>query len=144
MPGSAVNPTLDIIDTILAEAAFHSLLGALQAGGMVDELKGSGPFTLFAPTDEAFGKLAAGSVQQLEKPENAAALKRLLHGHIVKGLYSAGDLRQRQSIEALSGARYDIESSGAGVVLGGAELPGHSIACTNGVIHVLDSVLGVS
>jgi transforming growth factor-beta-induced protein len=141
MLGSAINPVLDIIDTILAEAAFKALLCALQTARMVDQLKGSGPFTLFAPTDEAFAKLPAGGIQQLEKPENAAKLMRLLEGHLVKGEHNVPDLRQRQGIEAVSGAQYSIVTSGASITLGGAHILGHGIACTNGVIHVLDTVL---
>ncbi len=141
MLGSAVNPSLDIIDTILAETSFRSLLSALQAVQMIDQLKGPGPFTVFAPTDQAFQKLPEGSLREWEKPENTEKLRRLLEGHIVSGVHSAPDLRQRLNIESLTGAKYGIVSSGQDLSLGGAHVLGHPIACTNGVIHVVDAVL---
>lgn len=141
MPGSAVNPTLDIIDTILAEASFKTFLGALQTAGMVDALKSSGPFTIFAPTDQAFDALPPGCVQGLEKPEHLAMLIALLEGHIVKGKHGSSDLRQRMTITAANGKVYNLVASGEHITVGNAHVLGHPIPCTNGVIHVIDSVL---
>lgn len=126
---------------MMAETSFRTLLGAIQTVRMVDRLQGSGPFTLFAPTDEAFAKLPAGTMENLEKPVNAAKLERFLNAHLVKGRYGSNDLSQRLSIETVGGAVYDVLTNAAGIRVGGAHLLGREIACTNGVIHALDTVL---
>lgn len=143
MPGSAVNPTSDIIDTILDEASFKTFLSALQTAGLVDILKGSGPFTVFAPTDAAFQTMPAAAIQNHLKPENRTRLTRLLEGHVVKGAYQAHELRQRLNITALTGTVFPVESSGEKISIGNAHVVGNAIACTNGVIHVIDTVLQV-
>lgn len=140
MPGSAVNPTLDIIDTILSDPSFKMLLSALQSADMIDRLKSPGPFTLFAPTDEAFARLEPGEARQLQKPENSAKLMRLLEGLLVEGRHDLTDLTQRGSIETVGGKRYAVVSNAAGVTVASVHLAGHEIRCTNGMIHAIDTV----
>jgi transforming growth factor-beta-induced protein len=141
MAGTAAGTKNDLIDTLHADASFKTLICALQTAHMVDLWKGSGPFTLFAPTDEAFAKLPGGQISKLEMPENFAKLTDLLERHITKGAYSASDLRQRESIEAKNGVRHHIASDSSGLRIDGAVVLGREISCTNGIIHVLDSVL---
>ncbi|MCU1260445.1 MAG: putative Sensory subunit of low CO2-induced protein complex [Bryobacterales bacterium] len=126
---------------MMAETSFRTLLGAMQTVGMIDRLQGSGPFTLFAPTDQAFAKMPAGTVENLEKPANAAKLDRFLNAHLAKGRYGSNDLSQRLTVETVSGAVYPVLTNAAGIQVGGAHLLGREIACTNGVIHALDTVL---
>ncbi len=143
MPASAINPSKDIIDTILREGVFRKLLGAFQSLNMVDVLKGAGPFTLLAPTDEAFAKLPESMLQDLEKPINRERLKSIIEGHIIKGRHDARDLESRGSLTALNGANYPAITDAHGTHVGGTGLIGHDMLCTNGVIHAIDTVLGV-
>ena len=131
----------DIIDTAVAAGSFKTLAAALTAANLVDTLKGAGPFTVFAPTDEAFAKLPAGTVESLLK--DIPKLTDILTYHVVAGKVMAADVvtMDGQSAKTVNGATLAI-STKAGVKLNGnSTVVATDIACTNGVIHVIDSVL---
>ncbi len=144
MPGTAANRSLDIMDTILGEGAFRKLIEAVKTAGLVDVLKGAGPYTLFAPTDQAFAQLPIGVLQELEKPSNHAKLKSVLEYHIAPGEHVAKEVKTRLTLDTVSGRTLHIESDGSGKKVDGARIVGEQISCTNGVIHVIDHVLNPS
>ena len=131
----------DIVDTAVAAGSFKTLAKALQAADLVETLKGAGPFTVFAPTDEAFAKLPAGTLETLLKPENKAKLQRILKAHVVAGKVMAADVVKLGSAKAVSGDTLTIASRDGGVTVDGAKVVKTDIAATNGVIHVIDSVI---
>ena len=131
----------DIVDTAVAAGSFKTLAAALTAADLVTTLKGAGPFTVFAPTDEAFAKLPAGTVEMLRKPENKAKLQRILTYHVVAGKVRAADVVKISSAKAVSGDTLAIASRDGGVTVGGAKVVKTDIAASNGVIHVIDSVI---
>jgi uncharacterized surface protein with fasciclin (FAS1) repeats len=131
----------DIVDTAVAAGSFKTLAKALEAAGLVDTLKGAGPFTVLAPTDEAFAKLPAGTVDSLLKPENKAKLKRVLTYHVVSGKVMAAEVAKMRSAKTVSGDTVTIEAANGGVMVDGAKVVKTDIAATNGVIHVIDTVL---
>ncbi len=142
MHGSAANQKSDIVDTARSEASFRKFLSALQAAPpMVDYLKGAGPFTVFLPTDEAFDALPAGSLEQLEKPENQDRLTKLLKYHIVEGAHSSNEVKTMQTMLTTSGDKLAVESDGSGIRINNAQVLGRDILCTNGIIHVVGAVL---
>ncbi len=131
----------DIVDTAVAAGSFKTLAKALQAADLVETLKGAGPFTVFAPTDEAFAKLPAGTLDALLKPENKPKLQRILTSHVVAGKIMAADVVKTSSAKAVSGDTLTIASRNGGVTVDGARVVKTDIAATNGVIHVIDSVI---
>jgi uncharacterized surface protein with fasciclin (FAS1) repeats len=131
----------DIVDTAVAAGSFKTLAKALQAAGLVETLKGAGPFTVFAPTDEAFAKLPAGTLEALLKPENKPKLQRILTSHVVAGRIMAADVVKTSSAKSVSGDTLTIASRDGGVTVDGAKVVKTDIAATNGVIHVIDSVI---
>jgi uncharacterized surface protein with fasciclin (FAS1) repeats len=131
----------DIVDTAVAAGSFKTLAKALQAADLVETLKGAGPFTVFAPTDEAFAKLPAGTLESLLKPENKLKLQRILKSHVVAGRVMAADVVKTSSAKAVSGDTLTIASRDGGVTVDGAKVVKTDIAATNGVIHVIDSVI---
>ena len=131
----------DIVDTAVAAGSFKTLAKALQAADLVETLKGAGPFTVFAPTDEAFAKLPAGTLEALLKPENKPKLQRILTSHVVAGKVMAADVVKISSAKAVSGDTLTIASRDGGVTVDGAKVVKTDIAATNGVIHVIDSVI---
>jgi len=131
----------DIVSTAVAAGSFKTLAAALQAAGLVDTLKGPGPFTVFAPTDEAFAKLPAGTVETLLKPENKARLTAILTYHVVPGRVLAAQVAGMSSATTVNGKPLAIRSEGGTVTVGGADVVGADILCSNGVIHVIDTVL---
>jgi uncharacterized surface protein with fasciclin (FAS1) repeats len=133
--------TKDIVDTAVAAGSFTTLAKALTAADLVGTLKGPGPFTVFAPTDEAFAKLPAGTLDNLLKPENKATLQRVLTYHVVPGKVLAADVVTAGSAKAVSGDSLPITQSGSTVMVGGARVVATDIAASNGVIHVIDTVL---
>jgi uncharacterized surface protein with fasciclin (FAS1) repeats len=133
--------TKDIVDTAVAAGSFKTLAKALAAADLVQTLKGAGPFTVFAPTDEAFAKLPAGTVETLLKPENKAKLQRILTYHVVPGRVMAADVVKLQTAKAVSGDSIAIAAKNGGVMVGNANVVKTDIAATNGVIHVIDTVL---
>jgi len=131
----------DIVDTAVAAGSFKTLAAALQAAGLVDTLKGPGPFTVFAPTDEAFAKLPAGTVEDLLKPENKAKLTEILTYHVVPGRVPAAKVTAMSSAPTVNGKALSIATANGGVTVGGAKVVRTDILCTNGVIHVIDTVM---
>ena len=131
----------DIVDTAIAAGSFTTLAKALTAADLVTTLKGPGPFTVFAPTDAAFAKLPAGTLDNLLKPENKATLRRVLTYHVVPGKVMAADVVKMRSAKAVSGDPLAITSSGKIVTVGTAQVVKTDIAASNGVIHVIDAVL---
>jgi len=129
---------MDIVDTAVAAGDFKTLVTALQAAGLIDTLKGEGPFTVFAPTDEAFARLPPGTVEGLLK--NKAKLTEILTFHVVAGKVTASDVMKLSSAKTVSGKTVSIDTSD-GVRVGGARVVKADIAASNGVIHVIDTVL---
>jgi len=134
-------PTRDVVETAVAAGSFTTLTKALEAAGLVATLKGAGPFTVFAPTDDAFAKLPAGTLETLLKPENRAKLKRILTYHVVPGRVMAADVVKLHSAKAVSGDTLSIAAHGDGVTIDNAHVVKPDIAATNGVIHVIDAVI---
>lgn len=133
--------TRDIVDTAAAAGSFTTLAKALAAADLVATLKGPGPFTVFAPTDDAFAKLPAGTLENLLKPENKAMLRRVLTYHVVPGKVMAADVVKVSSATAVSGDTLSIKVSEGTVSVDKARVVKTDIAASNGVIHVLDTVL---
>ncbi|WP_321478254.1 fasciclin domain-containing protein [uncultured Paludibaculum sp.] len=129
----------DIVDTAVGAGNFKTLVTAVKAAGLVDTLKGAGPFTVFAPTDEAFAKLPAGTVEGLLK--DPAKLKKVLTYHVVAGKVMASDVVKLKSAKTVEGASVKIMATGGKVMVNQAMVVTTDIACDNGVIHVIDTVL---
>jgi len=130
----------DIVDTAVAAGNFSTLAAALQAADLVGTLKGDGPFTVFAPTDEAFAALPAGTVEDLLKPENKDKLVAVLTYHVVPGAVMSGDLTNGMTAATVNGASVTIMTEG-GVTVNGADVTAADIKASNGVIHVIDEVI---
>ena len=133
--------TKDIVDTAVAAGSFKTLAAALTAADLVGTLKGKGPFTVFAPTDEAFAKLPAGTLDDLLKPENKAKLAAILTYHVVPGTVMAAQAAKLPSAKTVNGASLTIHAMGGKVMVDNATVTKTDIACSNGVIHVVDTVL---
>jgi uncharacterized surface protein with fasciclin (FAS1) repeats len=131
----------DIVDTAVAAGQFQTLAAALQAAGLVDVLKGNTQFTVFAPTDEAFAALPAGTVETLLQPENKDQLIAILTYHVVPGRFPAGRVVQLESATTVNGEAVDITVSGGSVMVDDANVVVADVMATNGVIHVIDKVL---
>jgi uncharacterized surface protein with fasciclin (FAS1) repeats len=138
--GNAANGK-DIVDTAVGAGSFKTLAAALQAAGLVDALKGKGPFTVFAPTDDAFAKLPAGTVESLLKPENKQQLIGILTYHVVPGNVPAAKVVSLSGAKTLNGQQVDIKVADGKVSVDNANVVKTDIACSNGVIHVIDSVI---
>jgi len=136
------NATLhDIVDTAVAAGSFTTLVAAVTAAGLGETLKGTGPFTVFAPTDDAFAKLPAGTVENLLKPENKDKLVSILTYHVVPGKVLSADIAGKtMHVKTVQGADVAIDAT-HGVKVGGATVVTADIAATNGVIHVIDAVI---
>jgi uncharacterized surface protein with fasciclin (FAS1) repeats len=131
----------DIVDTAVGAGSFGTLVAAVQAAGLVDTLKGPGPFTVFAPTDEAFAKLPAGTVEDLLKPENKDKLTAILTYHVLPGKVMSADIAGKKLEAAtVQGSMVDIDATN-GVMVDGAKVVTADIEATNGVIHVIDAVI---
>ncbi|MEL6372258.1 MAG: fasciclin domain-containing protein [Pseudomonadota bacterium] len=131
----------DIVDTAVAAGSFNTLVAAVQAAGLEDTLRSEGPFTVFAPTDEAFAALPAGTVEDLLKPENKDQLVSILTYHVVSGKTKSKDLAgQTLSVATVNGAEVAIDGTN-GVKVGNANVVKADIYTSNGVIHVIDTVL---
>ena len=131
----------DIVDTAVAAGSFTTLVAAVKAAGLVETLKGAGPFTVFAPSDDAFAKLPAGTVAELVKPENKAKLTAILTLHVMSGKVMAADVAGKKlSPASVGGEALHVDGTN-GVTVNGAKVVSADIACTNGVIHVIDAVL---
>lgn len=134
-------PAQDIVDTAVAAGSFKTLAAALTAADLVTTLKGKGPFTVFAPTDEAFSKLPAGTVESLLKPENKAKLVSILTYHVVAGKVMAADVVKLKEATTVQGGKVAIVVAGASVKVDNANVVTTDIKTSNGVIHVIDTVL---
>ena len=131
----------DIVDTAVAAGSFKTLVAALKAVGLVDTLKGKGPFTVFAPTDDAFAKLPAGTVDELLRPENKQKLIAILTYHVVAGKVTAAQAMKLNSAKTVNGESLNISTEGSTVKINDATVTKADIMCSNGVIHVIDTVL---
>ena len=131
--------TKDIVDTAVGAGKFKTLVAALKAAGLVDTLKGEGPFTVFAPTDEAFAKLPKGTVEKLLK--NKKALTEILTYHVVPGKVTAAEVIKVKSAKTVQGMDVMVKTKGKGVMINNARVVAADIMASNGVIHVIDTVL---
>lgn len=131
----------DIVDTAVGAGSFKTLAKALAAADLVDTLKGAGPFTVFAPTDDAFAKLPAGTLEDLLKPENKEKLKGILTYHVVAGKAMAKDVAGMTSAKTVNGQEVKIMAKDDKVMVNDATVTKTDIHCSNGVIHVIDTVL---
>ena len=131
---------MDIVDTAADAGNFETLVAAVQAAGLAETLKGDGPFTVFAPTDEAFAALPDGTVEDLLKPENKDQLTSILTYHVVPGKVMSGDLSNNMMAATVEGSEVTIMTEG-GVTVDGANVVTADIEASNGVIHVIDGVI---
>ena len=131
----------DIVDTAAGNDGFSTLVAAVKAAGLVDTLKGKGPFTVFAPTNDAFAKLPKGTVESLLKPENKDKLVSILTYHVVAGKVTAADVVKLSEAKTVQGSSAKIKAADGGVMIDGAKVVKTDIHCANGVIHVIDSVI---
>jgi uncharacterized surface protein with fasciclin (FAS1) repeats len=138
---AAAADSKDIVETAVAAGSFKTLAKALDAAGLVTTLKGAGPFTVFAPTDEAFAKLPAGTLETLLKPENREKLRRILTYHVVSGKVMASDAMKLQSAKAVSGDTITVKAQNGVVHVDSATVTSADVTASNGVIHVIDSVI---
>ena len=130
----------DIVDTAIEAGSFGTLVAAVQAAGLVDTLKGDGPFTVFAPTDDAFAALQEGTVEDLLKPENKEKLIAVLTYHVVPGKVMSTDLSNGMKVATVQGSEATIMTEG-GVMIDAAGVVSADIEASNGVIHVIDAVI---
>jgi len=140
----AMTGDADIVQTAINAGSFNTLVTALEAADLVEALKGDGPFTVFAPTDAAFKELPDGTLDDLLKPENKAQLQSILKYHVVSGAVMAEDVVEMKEAKTLQGAKLGIKTADGSVLLEGknvASVTKTDIAASNGVIHVVDSVL---
>nr|UXE45572.1 hypothetical protein Hi04_10k_c4998_00015 [uncultured bacterium] len=133
----------DIVDTSAGAENFKTLVAAVKAAGLVDTLKGDGPFTVLAPTDEAFAKLPAGTLESLLKPENKEKLVAILTYHVIPGKVLKADVAKLdgQSVKTVQGSPVRVAVGDGGVTVNNAKVVATDIECTNGVIHVIDAVI---
>ncbi len=140
-PLFAAGPEKDIVDTAAAAGSFKTLVAAVQAAGLVETLKGKGPFTVFAPTDEAFAKLPSGTLESLLKPENKDKLKGILTYHVVPGKVMAKDVVGLKEAKTVNGQMLTITVKDGKVMVDKANVVKTDVAASNGVIHVIDAVV---
>ena len=131
----------DIVDTAVGAGSFKTLVAAVQAAGLVETLKGQGPFTVFAPTDEAFAKLPAGTVESLLKPENKEKLVAVLTYHVVPGKVMAADVVKLTEAPTVQGSKAKVKVADGTVMIDNAKVVKTDIETSNGVIHVIDAVI---
>jgi uncharacterized surface protein with fasciclin (FAS1) repeats len=131
----------DIVDVAVENGSFTTLVAAVQAAGLVDTLKGKGPFTVFAPTDEAFAKLPDGTVEMLLKPENKDKLTAVLTFHVLAGKVMAADAMKVNKATTVQGQDLTISAEMGNVMINNAKVIGADVKASNGVIHVIDTVL---
>ncbi|NDW52011.1 fasciclin domain-containing protein [Aliiroseovarius sp. PrR006] len=135
------NGGADIVDTAVSAGSFSTLAAALGAAGLVETLKGDGPFTVFAPTDDAFAALPDGTVEMLLQPENKDKLTAILTYHVVPGAVMAKDVMGIDAATTVNGADVTVKVDGDAVMINGAKVVAADVAASNGVIHVIDAVL---
>jgi uncharacterized surface protein with fasciclin (FAS1) repeats len=132
---------MNIVDTAIAAGNFKTLAAALAAADLVKTVSGAGPFTVFAPTDAAFAKLPAGTVESLLKPENKDQLTAILTHHVVPGKVMAADVVKLSEAKTINGKALKVKVHGDNVMIDDAQVTSTDIAASNGVIHVIDSVV---
>lgn len=131
----------DIVDTAVSAGNFKTLVAAVKAAGLVETLKGDGPFTVFAPTDEAFAKLPKGTLEDLLKPENKEKLAAILTYHVVPGKVMSGDIAGKKlDVKTVQGTKASVDATN-GVKIDAASVVKADINTSNGVIHVIDTVI---
>jgi uncharacterized surface protein with fasciclin (FAS1) repeats len=130
----------DIVAVASSAGTFKTLVAAVQAAGLVETLEGKGPFTVFAPTDEAFAKLPAGTLESLLKPENKEKLAAILTYHVVSGKVMSADVKTGM-VKTVNGKELDVKAWSGKVSVNGAKVTAADVAASNGVIHVVDTVL---
>lgn len=140
---SAIAADKTIVETAAGNEAFSTLVAAVKAADLVDVLSSEGPFTVFAPTDEAFGKLPEGTLETLLKPENKETLVKILTYHVVPGKVMAADVVKLdgEKVDTAAGAKATISVAGSTVMVDKAKVVKTDIECSNGVIHVIDAVI---
>lgn len=131
----------DIVDLAVSTEFLSTLVAAVKAGDLVDVLKGDGPFTVFAPTNDAFAKLPAGTVENLLKPENKAQLVKILTYHVVPGKVMSKDLKNGQMAKTVQGGSVKVTLKDGKVMINDATVTAADIAADNGVVHVIDTVI---
>jgi uncharacterized surface protein with fasciclin (FAS1) repeats len=131
----------NIVDVAVGSPDHTTLVAALTAAGLVETLKGTGPFTVFAPTNAAFAALPAGTVDGLLKPESKNALTKILTYHVVAGAFKAADLKDGQKIKTLQGEELTVVIKDGKITINGANVTAADLAGSNGIIHVVDAVL---
>ena len=139
--GAVAAKAADIVDTAVSAGQFNTLVAAVTAAGLVDTLKSDGPFTVFAPTDAAFDKLPAGTVEDLLKAENKDKLVAILTYHVVPGKIMAADIAGKTAmVETVQGGKLSVDAT-SGVRVDNATVTSADIVASNGVIHVIDTVV---
>jgi len=139
--GAMAEPKMDIVEVASSAGNFTTLVSALKAAELVDTLKGEGPFTVFAPTDDAFAKLPEGTLEDLLKPENKAKLTAILTYHVLSGKVASGDITGKKlSVATVEGSKVNINAT-EGVMVDNATVTKADIQASNGVIHVIDTVI---
>lgn len=131
----------DIVDVAISAGTFETLVAAVKAADLVDVLKGDGPFTVFAPTDEAFAKLPAGTVAELLKPENKEKLVAVLTYHVVPGRVMAKDVASLKEAKTVQGQSLEVSIKDGAAMVDDAKIVKTDIAASNGIIHVIDRVV---
>jgi uncharacterized surface protein with fasciclin (FAS1) repeats len=134
-------PTKNLVDTAAANGSFHTLGKALEAAELTSVLKGSGPYTVFAPTDAAFDKLPKGTLENWLKPENKAELISVMKYHVLPGRTSAVEVEKLSSPKMMQGQTAPIKKDGDKLSIGGANITERDIASSNGIIHAIDTVI---
>ena len=139
--GAVAAKAADIVDTAVSAGQFETLVTAVKAAGLVETLKGEGPYTVFAPTDEAFAKLPAGTLEDLLKPENNEKLVAVLTYHVVPGKIMSGDIAGKKAmVETVEGSKLSVDAT-SGVRVDDAKVISADVVASNGVIHVIDTVV---
>jgi len=139
--GSSSEAEADIVETAISAGNFRTLVAALEAANLVDALRADGPFTVFAPTDDAFARLPQGAVEQLLRPENRDALIEVLTGHVVSGAATASTALGSGPIETLRGSTVEVRLEGGALRVDEATVVSNDLRTSNGIIHVIDTVL---
>lgn len=139
--GAMMTPDKDIVDNAVNSNEHTTLVAAVKAAGLVETLKGPGPFTVFAPTNAAFEKLPKGTVESLLLPENKAKLTSILTYHVVPGALKAEDLQDGQTLTTVQGETLTVSKKGGVVMINGATVTTPDVVSSNGVTHVIDTVL---
>lgn len=134
----------NILEVVVANKNLVTMMKGLKAAGLETELTKTGPYTVFAPSEMAFGKLASGELAELLKPENKVKLTGILNNHIVAGKTNFKDLKDGQKLKAVSGRELDVKVINGDVTINGAKLQGRDAEASNGVVHSLDTVISLN